>query len=263
MSTPVTLAAGTLDSTCYPASAQTYFTNLVGKITATLADTYQPLLIQAALPSADQQGYAWLKLNADGTPTYLYRYQGQWLCQHEVPASGNERRIWVGTENQLWSYDGGDGTDPAAATTTTGSFWAVDLDFSFRVPMGAGTNGTAYNGDPATVLAVGGTAGAEMVTLVPADCKHKHCFGRMQADTGDDADDPDLLTGSTTLAAGAARGVSGDTSGIQTKDINTDTGEFLVTAESEVSTASDAHQNLPPVRGVYIIKRSSRVYRTV
>jgi len=141
--------------------------------------------------------------------------------------------------------------------------WEKDDDWDFRIPMGAGTNGTTYNGDPATVLAVGGTAGAEMVTLAPADCKHKHCFGRMQADTGDDADDPDLLTGSTTLAAGAARGVSGDTSGIQTKDINTDTGEFLVTAESEVSTASDAHQNLPPVRGVYIIKRSSRVYRTV
>ena len=63
-----------------------------------------------------------------GVPDRLYvYYNGYWSAQHEAPADGEERRLWVGSEANVWAYDGGDGTDPGAGganvTAQTGAMF--------------------------------------------------------------------------------------------------------------------------------------------
>ena len=51
---------------------------------------------------------------------------GQWVWPNPIAPSSGERRLWTGSSADLWFHDGGDGTDPAAATPTTGAMWMVD-----------------------------------------------------------------------------------------------------------------------------------------
>lgn len=90
----------------------------------------------------------------------------------------------------------------------------------------------------------------------------------MQTESGAEADDPDLLTGVPPLAyqTGAARGVSGDGSGKQSRNIGTDTGEVLVTGPAvweDDGSATDPVSIMPPWKAVYIAKRTARTMLTV
>lgn len=62
---------------------------------------------------------------------------GAWVWPHLVAPGSGVRQIWAGLESDLWFFDGGDGTDPAAATDTTGGIWMVDTVFNSRSPRGA------------------------------------------------------------------------------------------------------------------------------
>ncbi len=63
-----------------------------------------------------------------GDPLRWFFWNGTaWVWPHQVPPLSEERRLWLGTEADLWFYDGGDGTTPVGATDTTGAMWAVDL----------------------------------------------------------------------------------------------------------------------------------------
>lgn len=98
----------------------------------------------------------WLQTTSDpsnsspldfGDPIRWLTWNGSaWVWPHPVVPGTGERRMWVGTEADLWSYDGGDGTDPATATDTTGAMWMVDTVFDSKSPRGAVT-GTLNPGD--------------------------------------------------------------------------------------------------------------------
>ena len=49
--------------------------------------------------------------------------------------------MFVGTEAEVWEYDGGDGDDPDTdePSYATGAMWQVDEDFAGRIPIGVGT----------------------------------------------------------------------------------------------------------------------------
>lgn len=111
----------------------------------------------------------WLQTTQDPTSTssldygnairWLFWNGSEWVWPHAVPPGSGVRQIWSGTEADLWFFDGGDGTDPAGATETTGAMWSVDVVFNSKSPRGA-VVGTL---DP------GATAGADSATLaVPA-----------------------------------------------------------------------------------------------
>lgn len=73
---------------------------------------------------------------AYGTPIRWFFWNGSaWVWPHLTPPGSGERRIWVGTEADLWFYDGGDGTNPATATDTVGAMWEKDL--TVAAPGGA------------------------------------------------------------------------------------------------------------------------------
>lgn len=179
-------------------------------------------------PALNNQVYPWL--DEDGN--WWVFNGGYWNRKNPVPPGTFERRIFIGTTNDLLSYDGGDGTSNAP-TNYTGAMWEVDTNFQARFPVGAGT--FAASG----VVTVGGTttstaiAGEDQHTLtVPEIPAHTHnFFPLVTADANN----------------GGANGV-----------------QYGTTANVATSSTGGgaAHNNLPPFYGVYFIKRSARVYYT-
>lgn len=195
--------------------------------------TFPPVWLQTTLnpTTADPNNY--------GAAIRWYVYNGavgEWLSQHPVEAMSAERRIFTAlTEAEVWSYEGGDGTNPAIfiPSDTTGAMWEVDHQFDFRMPVGAGTSLTTYNGNPATVISPSSVGGEEQHTLTVGElATHDH---------GVIAPNNALMTN----VAGAVGFVG------------TIPNAAVVTTFTP-SGSDQAHQNMPPFRGVYFIKRTAR-----
>jgi len=257
MATNVTLTAGSLPQGYCFSTLQQYYEDIIAATLAELPGDATFFNFGPDLPDPSDQDKPWIRTDASGNFDRLYTYNGAWVSPHPVPASDSERRIWVGTEEELWSYDGGDGGDPATATDTSGSFWAIDTDFAFAIPMGAGTNATTYDGNPATTLAVGGTAGEERHTITEDELpEHTHVLGN----SGYNNSGVPVSGGEYISAKGNGDPGGSDTSYYLVKSLADAAPDVGKVAE----TGSDlSHQNLPPVRGVHFIKRSARVYYTV
>jgi hypothetical protein len=190
----------------------------------------------------------WLRTEKDATSTTGFDYGqmirwfvwdasvSKWLSPHPSPPSSSEVRIWKGSETALWAYDGGDGSNPTFSppTDSTGAMWEVDSDFAFKFPIGVGTNSVTYDGNPAKSIAPGETGGEERhVLTLPESPAHNHTYNQFVAVGG---------TFDVT-AAGANFGVI--------------PGSLTGPAGSDGS-----HENLPPFRGVYFIKRTARKFYT-
>lgn len=251
------LIPGTLPVGYCPADEQARYNKYFALGYAQLAaGTGWSVKVDPASPSVDERiNTLWLKTGAAGEPERLYKYfDGYWSSPHPVPASSDFRTlVAAGSEADVWALDGGDGSDPTAVPPTdhTGAMWEVDHTFDFRIPMGAGTNPTAYDGGAATVLSVGGTAGAERHTLssdeMPA---HTHPnasnqFYRWEADGND--------------------GIAGQGEGLVGYDDYSGHPGGPATAYEPVTDSTGggkSHDSLPPVKGVFLIKRTIRQFYT-
>jgi microcystin-dependent protein len=207
----------------------------------------------------------WLQTTQDATsdnPNFFgemvrwFIYDGvNWLSPHPVPPNCPECRIWTGTEQALWSYDGGDGSDPSTnpPTANTGAMWVVETAFQFRFPLGVGTSPTGFDGNVPSAVAVLEQGGDERVTLGTNQAgPHKHELiaaldssptvvpitdsNQVSSRPVDNTVGFDVINGTS---APAANGLSGEMVG---------------------TTLS--HQNMPPFVGVFFIKRSTRIYYT-
>lgn len=178
----------------------------------------------------------WVR-TAGGIPVYpavWQLYNGVWVAKHSIPANSSFRMIWKGSENDLWSHDGGDGTSGVAppTTATTGPMWILDHDFDAVFPLGVGTlpSGAA--------VTQGGTGGEERHSLT-ADENGPHAHNP-----------PAPNTGFVVTVAGGPGG-TGAGAGVAANS--------FPTAPSGLGTA---HNTMPPYRGVYFAKRSSRIFFT-
>jgi hypothetical protein len=189
-----------------------------------------------AVPAPADRDKPWMRTNPDGTPDKFYVYAlGAWLAKHPVPASATYYIPYItALESDVWSFDGGDGSDPGTTppTATTGAMWVVDHIWDFRSPMGAGTSSSGQ-----VLTATGGTdlLGEDKHTLVAAEIPtHTHA----------------LRARSDIQGAGPGNIVCASTFS-NTADMATDPyGGGL------------AHQNVHPVRGCWFIRRSARIYYT-
>jgi hypothetical protein len=245
-------------------TAQQFADALVALLQGTIGGSFSGIIISANPPAVTDQDKAWVKTDATGRPVGIYIYKGTWLWPHPVSASSSFRNIWVGSEAALWATDGGDGTDPStnAPTAITGAMWQVDTALAFKVPMGAGTNSITYDGNAATTLAVTGAAGEERHTLAgneSLDSNHVHQLGRL-----DNAGQIDLYLRSATAVpaqAGNAYRVKGN-GAETTQDLSALNKQDVVTGGLNSAATIVSHQNLPPVYGVYFVKRTARQYLT-
>ncbi len=239
----VTTVPGSLPAGyCWPASPQTYYNDIIDILSAYISGEFNLFAFGASEPDPASRGLPWIKVDALNNFDGLYTY-GQfsvWARPHPTPASGDERRLWVGTEASLQTYDGG---EIAAVTATTGPFWEVDHDFDFRVPLGPGTS------PDGTVVAEGDNGGEEFHVLAISEMPlHGHPY-RLNTLGGFDISDPtgglimEATAGSNTNMA-ASTATPSDTAGQQ---IGGEGGGLR-------------HQNMPPYRGCFLIKRTARIY---
>lgn len=249
MSIPVNITMGTFPANYCWTNPQTYADDLVALLTAIVPGSLNTFVMGNNTPQPSDQDKPWFRFNADGTPDKWYIYVGQWISLHPIPASSTVVQIWFGSESAAWSYDGGDGNDPSITppTDTTGAMWKVEHGFDFLIPMGAGTSALG------TVLAVNAQLGEEKHTLTTNEIpSHQHLL--VNTDQGDPL--APGLNSNNSINHSAANGSS---------SLEYELSGSATTPTMGLSAATGggaAHQNLPPVKGVYFIRRTARRFYT-
>ena len=226
-------AMGSLPSGyCWPSSPQTYANDIVALITSYVNGEFSSLVMSESAPDSDYNDLPWIKVDSSNSLIGLFTFSADaaaWARTHPIEASSDVRQIWVGSEADLKTYDGGEDT---TVTVSTGPFWEIDTDFEFRFPLGVGTS------PGGTAVAVGQTGGEEEHTLTVAELpEHTHdaIWDKQDADGGGQLNFPYNGT-------------------------DHDAGEGEITRATESTGDGDAHSIMPPYRGVYFIKRTARIF---
>lgn len=198
-------------------------------------------------PTRSDRDKLWHKTIAGAPSGHIFMFfNGSWVARNLVEPSGDERRIFMGIESDIWAYDGGDGNNPTVTppTDATGAMWEKDAAFDFRMALGAGTSPAPVS----TIVAVGGTGGEEKHTLTQAEL-------------------PDVIfpvkeTNNPALTSQGlwGEGSTGDASTGDNGLTSPNSGENPTYISVHSGGSGTAHQNMPPFIGVYFIKRTQRVF---
>lgn len=224
MSANVVIETSEVPSTFCHTSWQTTWPTLVGLLSGQLDGNVQSINFGSTVPDAEDRDKPWFRINADGTPDKVYSYSsGNWMALH--PLAAGLIMLYDGSEASINTLDGG---ESGAVTASTGPFWERVTAMDGRFPIGPGTTANGTN------ILIGGTGGEDEVTLTEDQMpSHTHTFNigavgeeetGVHIDTRQGPDDP--ARNKTTHSSG------GD----------------------------EPHNNLPPYRGIWFIKRTARLY---
>jgi len=223
---------------------QTYF-KLAQVRAFTAATASQYFNFGNSTPTPDNRIYPWLRTEADGAPDrwYVY-YDGIWCWPHSIPSNDSRVIIWTGSAGDIDTLDGG---TAGTATTKSGPFWQIDTTFAQRMPVGVGTLPLA-----GTALAVGDTGGADQVTLTAEQLPaHKHPVY---------PDGRENEWAHYSYDSGSTDGTNQEPAWPITSGSADQTSELF--AQNQTGTTGSAHNNMPPYRTVYFIKRTARQFYT-
>lgn len=228
---PLTFAP--LGIACYPATPQELASVLAAAGAAVQPDSLSMFNYGDTEPSPDLRIYPWFRTIL-GLPDRWYAYSGDWLAPHPVPASSSSRILWTGDLTALQTYDGG---EAGTVDASHGPMWEEDTDFAGRFPIHPGTVP-----DSGTLVAVSTNYGVGQFTLALANMPaHTHEFnlgtGSSWVGTKNAADQQGMTQGTATTTTFNTAATGGDTGGLTTPV-----------------------PLLPAARGVYLIKRTARVY---
>jgi len=241
--TTIVITGGSFAAAYCPASWQQLLNDIVARLSGYIPNGIKGVVISDTVPVAEDQDKLWIKTSGGAPIGWFIFYNGSWVRPHETPPSGQERRLWVGSTADLITYDGGAAGTVGAAT---GPMWEVDTDFAAKFLVGVGTlpNGTA--------VPVGGTGGDDEITLSAANIpEHRHFIG---VEGSGIADPGPAETGY--LRVGLNEEVSFITTGNPPQQ---SVGRTRLAGGSAAADV-EAIETLPPYRGLYLIKRSARIY---
>lgn len=222
--------------------------DIVNNMFGYIPGEYSVIIDSESEPAAEDRSKLWHKQLAGGAPTgklFSY-YLGKWVSPHPIEPESQMRMWWTGTEAELWSYDGGDGSDPSAVapTATTGAMYERDRDYDFRFPLAMGTSPAPTS----TTVNPGDTGGEEVHTLTQAETplrSHFHLDGTPQQAGSDIYNWFGRTADGASKAAFQSGTVASDKSHTSTEDED-----------------GTAHNNMPPYRVGMWAKRTARQYYT-
>lgn len=219
---PSTLPVGV----CY-ASEQERLNSFAGNLHAIL-DGQAFYNFGDTVPAVEFQSYPWFR-----TVDYRwYTYDGGWISANPEQ-SEYVRRLFVGTLAQLILYDGGDNTP---LSDRSGPMWEEDTAFQGRSPIGPGTLPTS-----GAAVTVATNYGADQHTLVATELPATIPMTVPANDWGSGAPSPATFR-------------------LLADDQEVDPSPINISSDFTIAGGDQPHNNLGPVRGCYIIKRTSRVY---
>lgn len=234
---------GTLPQGFCPTTEQERLVAYANNMKAVLNGGFSYYNYGADKPAPEFQAYPWLR-TTDGR---WYMYSGVWRSPNNY--SLDERRIWMGSLSDLITYDGG---SAGTVSATTGPMWVEDTSMIDRIPIGAGST-----------AAIGVNAGSASVTLTPDNMNHWHGVG---TDGGID-DPPTMIRRDWTSPNNFTRRINDlNTSGSTGWMDNTtpfSSGTMGSTEPFANTTSPTAFSVIPPVKGVYFVKPSGRLYYVV
>lgn len=252
---PVT--AATLPAGSCPTTLQDML-NLFSQFqSVTFPDTFKGVIVSATKPGVSDQDKLWQQTDANGNPTRIYSYAGGlWLSRHPMPPGSII--LWTGALPDFTSFDGGStgalgvASGPmwyqATLDGTAPSPWGTGVLIAAQFPIAAGTL-------PSTaVVAVGATGGEENHVLSASEAKllaHYHNEG--------------LAVDPATVCYYENDGAPPSPVNSPTQHVTMATGSISSPRTSTVgdATANQAHTNMPPWAGVYLLMRSTKLYYSV
>lgn len=236
------LIAGTLPSSCYPQSPQVLY-NWMFQLGVCQFPNITGIVIGDTAPGVNDQDKAWAKTSAGAFLGLIYTFfNGAWVVRHQLLPGGIDRR-WVSDITNLGTYDGGDG---GVLGDASGPMWVEDTDFQGRSPMHPGA---IPGSTPAKTLAALENYGEGTHTLLEAETpKHTHWTVVNLSATG-------APTATNTILASRSDGEYSLAGGTGPANVGL-TNSFGGAADGSTTP----HQNTHPVRGLFAIKRSSRIY---
>ena len=215
--------------TCY-STPEIDWPLLVSYITANLSGSLNTINSGSATPSASDRDKPWIRANTDGTDDGVWQfYNGYWVQKH--PDFVGKVVMYEGALADIPTLDGG---ESAAVTNITGPFWEEVTEMQARSPMHPGTLPSG------TVVNIGDDIGEEKHQLTIAElAAHTHEFST--------EDEQQVLVKQGTDRVGSIN---------QTGSLD------YAFADTPQNTGGDtAHNTIHPVRGIFFIRRTARLYR--
>lgn len=195
--------------------------------------------------------WPWLRLEADGRPDTivggaLYVYVGGvWLATHPHPPGIVS--MYEGTEASIETFNGG---EAGAVTPIAGPFWERVTQMNGRIPIGPGEIDA---GPPAVNIAENENQGAYDMQLGDENYRHhKHFILARDSVSGGSVPSP-------------SNQVSDDGGGFAQENYmmqgtGTAASRGLTSQVNGDNAANEAFPLLPQVRGIWFIRRTSRIY---
>lgn len=207
------------------------------------------VVISQNTPATTDWDKLWVRTDGSGNliRNYTHGGYGVWVSPHPEPPASAKRLLWTGTENALKTFD--EGVDEAV-TAVTGPFWEVDHDFDGRFPIAPGTV------DDDLDVAVGDQGGASTVVLTANQlAQHKHLSPARFRLANEDVTFTDFQ-GKVPFT---------DTTGQCDPDTDphSDFNHAYTEFNDVPAAGTEGHPNLPPYRGVFVIKRTVRQFYSV
>ena len=234
----VAFTPGTLPPNYCFTTWQQLYDDMIAQLTGFLPGNFSTFNYGDSTPSPDNRDKPWFR-TIGGQPDRWYVYfSGGWFAPYRSPAGiTGERMLWAGSLNDLYAFDGGDGT-PVFDNALTGSFWQEDTAFAARFPIGPGTLPST------TVINQGDTGGEEKHVLTLPELPSTNNFPQKDW----------KVEGSGTGGISGPDVIAGDIG----------TGPLQATLTTGGPLGSDTgHNNMPPYLGVYFAKRTTRAFYMV
>lgn len=235
------LTTPVLDQDCWPALPQALLNEAFEKTRGQLADL-TGVIASSTTPDPSDRDKLWIKLESpNGPPIGQFFYGGgDWLWPYDGDTRKvikGERMLWVGNSADIPTLGGG---TAGVTTVKLGAFWEIDTLFEGRSPIGVG--------------AIPDAIPAKSITSEENYGEGAHL--QLEEEVGPHGHGLPTLTDAmrTTLAPG---------SGSNNDDSISGAGFMGLATFSKIGDVTQVGMPIiHPVRGIYFLKRTIRIWMT-